>query len=65
MDKVARLLAQERSELFVETAAKKGITPAIAEKDFWVAWVLNCLFRLYRNSTDASGVPNVSKKKMV
>ncbi len=44
MDKVARLLAQERSELFAETAAKKGITPAIAEKDFWVTWVLNCLF---------------------
>ena len=36
MDKVARLPAQQRSELFSETATQKGTTPAVAEKDFWV-----------------------------
>lgn len=45
MDRVARLPAQQRSELFSETAAQKGTTPAVVEKDFWVAWVLNRLFR--------------------
>jgi hypothetical protein len=44
MDKVARLSQAERSELFSETAARKGMTPAIAEKDFWVTWTLDKLF---------------------
>lgn len=44
MDKVARLSQAERSELFTETAARKGMTPAIAEKDFWVTWTLDKLF---------------------
>ena len=45
MDGVARLPARERSELFSETATLKGTTPAVVEKDFWVTWVLGCLFR--------------------
>jgi hypothetical protein len=45
MDRVARLPAQQRSELFSETATQKGTTPAVVEKDFWVTWVLNRLFR--------------------
>ena len=46
MDRVARLPAQQRSELFSETAMmQKGTTPAVVEKDFWVTWVLNRLFR--------------------
>lgn len=44
MDKVARLSQTERSELFTETAVRKGMTPAIAEKDFWVTWTLDKLF---------------------
>lgn len=44
MDKVARLSAEERNQLFSETAAQKGIMPAVVEKDFWVIWVLNRLF---------------------
>ena len=44
MDKVAKLSTQERKELFGEAAAKKGVTPAIIEKDFWVTWVLSKLF---------------------
>lgn len=45
MDKVARLSADERSALFSETAARMGTTPAVVEKDFWVTWVLDRLFR--------------------
>lgn len=45
MDRVAGLLAAERSALFSETAAGLGTTPAVIEKDFWVTWVLDRLFR--------------------
>jgi hypothetical protein len=44
MERVARLAARERSELFAESAARMGTTPAVVEKDFWVSWVLCCLF---------------------
>ena len=44
MDKVARLDQQQRKDLFSETATQRGMTPAIVEKDFWVTWVLECLF---------------------
>ena len=42
MERVARLAARERSELFAESAARMGTTPAVVEKDFWVSWVLCC-----------------------
>jgi len=44
MDGVARLAAGQRRELFSETAARRGMTPAVAEKDFWVTWTLRRLF---------------------
>ena len=44
MDRVSRLPAAERSALFAETAAKMKTMPAVAEKDFWVTWVLDRLF---------------------
>lgn len=44
MDKVANLPADHRRELFQETAMQRGINPAVAEKDFWVCWVLKQLF---------------------
>ncbi len=44
MDRIAHLPAAERSALFAETAAKMKTTPAVAEKDFWVTWVLDRLF---------------------
>lgn len=44
MDKVARLPGSERNELFSESAAKLGTTPAVIEKDFWVTWALDRLF---------------------
>ncbi|MDO9224915.1 MAG: nucleotidyl transferase AbiEii/AbiGii toxin family protein [Pseudomonadota bacterium] len=45
MDQVARLPAHQRGELFSETAARLGMTPAVVEKDFWVCWVLERVFR--------------------
>ena len=50
MDNVAALSKQERSELFESTAQAMGVHPAIAEKDFWVCWVLMKLFESELNS---------------
>jgi len=44
MDTIAQLRAEERRDLFQQTAANRGFHPAIAEKDFWVCWVLMTLF---------------------
>ncbi len=44
MHKIAQLSEAKRTELFRETAAQKGMTPAIAEKDFWVTFVLERIF---------------------
>lgn len=44
MDRIAQLEEKERSELFRETAARLQLTPIIAEKDFWVVWVLKQIF---------------------
>ncbi len=44
MDKVARMPAQDRRDLFSEAATKFGIRPTIMEKDFWVCVVLKMLF---------------------
>lgn len=44
MDKVAGLTQAQRHELFTETAALRGMTTAIVEKDFWVTWTLDKLF---------------------
>jgi nucleotidyltransferase AbiEii toxin of type IV toxin-antitoxin system len=44
MKRIAQLSASDRSDLFAETARGKGITAAAAEKDFWICWVLLCLF---------------------
>lgn len=44
MDKVARLSARQRQELFSEAAARLRMTPAVVEKDFWVTWMLDRLF---------------------
>lgn len=44
MNTIVKLSPDQRSELFRETAARKGVTNAIAEKDFWVTWVLSKIF---------------------
>jgi hypothetical protein len=44
MDSVAILPDDQRRDLFRETASRKRISNAVAEKDFWVCWVLAKLF---------------------
>jgi hypothetical protein len=46
MDKWAKALPTDREALFIETAAKKNISPEIIEKDFWVCWTLLQISRL-------------------
>lgn len=46
MDDVARFSAGDRADLFNETGARRGLAPAILEKDFWVCWTLKRLFAL-------------------
>jgi hypothetical protein len=38
------LTASERSELFVEAAARRGLSPVVVEKDYWVCVALCALF---------------------
>jgi len=45
MDKIARLSNEDRSEIILETARRIDLTPSAVEKDFWVVWVLDRLFR--------------------
>lgn len=44
MDKITKLPDRQRSEIFQETAARKGMTANVVEKDFWVCWVLGKIF---------------------
>jgi hypothetical protein len=44
MDKVARLPEADRRDLFEASAARRGLHPAVMEKDFWVCWALGRLF---------------------
>ena len=45
MIEIAKLPADDRRELFHNTAAKMGFHDAIIEKDFWVCLTLDYLFR--------------------
>jgi len=44
VNKVAKMDARARADLFAETAARRALPEAIVEKDFWVCWVLKQLF---------------------
>ncbi len=44
MIEIAKLSADDRRELFHNTAAKIGLNDAIIEKDFWVCLTLDYLF---------------------
>ena len=70
MESVARLSSAERRELFAETAARKGMTPTIVEKDFWVCWTLGRLFAhpnlsrllMFKGGTSLSKVFNLIER---
>lgn len=46
MDDVARFSDRDRQDLFRASAEKRGISPVIIEKDFWVCWTLKRVFAL-------------------
>lgn len=45
MNKIALLSLEQRAELIQETAERIQLTTSAVEKDFWVVWVLDKLFR--------------------
>jgi len=45
MDKIAFANDNERKALFVDAAAKINLSNIIIEKDFWVSWVLEKIFK--------------------
>lgn len=46
MDRVAAFSPADRQALFQEVAARRGLSLAIIEKDFWVCWTLRRVFAL-------------------
>ena len=46
MDDVARLPRNDRLDLFTASAGRRGISPIVVEKDFWVCWTLQRVFAL-------------------
>lgn len=63
MRNIARLSENDRRELFRNTADKMGLNDAIVEKDFWVCFTLDYLFRRcpWRNSITFKGGTSLSK----
>ena len=52
MIRIASLSKEEREELFLNTAQKMGMPPAIIEKDFWVCYMLDYLFIVAHGKTE-------------
>jgi hypothetical protein len=46
VNKVARMTSRDRADLFAETAARRGLSEAVVEKDFWVCWTLKQMFSI-------------------
>lgn len=44
MERIAILPSDQRAELFRETAARRIMSEAVVEKDFWVCWALGRIF---------------------
>lgn len=63
MRNVAKLTSADRQELFAGTAKKAGLTVAMVEKDFWVCWTLDYLFRCckWKNRLAFKGGTSLSK----
>lgn len=46
MDSIATASVSTRRDLFQETAHRRGLSPVVIEKDFWVCWALKHAFAL-------------------
>ncbi len=60
---IAKINEKDRNALFVNTAAKMGMTVAIIEKDFWVCFILDYLFHRcqWKNHIAFKGGTSLSK----
>lgn len=63
MQRFAELPQKDRSDAIVVAAQQLGMEPAIVEKDFWVCWTLDYLFResSFENSFAFKGGTSLSK----
>lgn len=63
MQRFAELPQKDRSDAIVIAAQRLGMEPAIVEKDFWVCWTLDYLFResSFKNSFAFKGGTSLSK----
>ena len=63
MRNIAKINERDKIALFTNTAAKMGLTDAIVEKDFWVCFVLDYLFRRskWKNDIAFKGGTSLSK----
>jgi hypothetical protein len=63
MNRIAGLSLTERSEIILETAGRIELAPSVVEKDFWVVWTLDKLFRspLLRDKIIFKGGTSLSK----
>ena len=57
MDAWAKATQKDREALFNQTASVKGISPEIAEKDFWVCWTLHQIFNLGNDLDLSAHIP--------
>ena len=70
MNKVAKESPEFRRLMFEEAGIKKGIDPALIEKDFWVCWTLKRIFEIdvlrehliFKGGTSLSKVHNAIKR---
>lgn len=70
MEKIAKLSEIEREEIFRNTAQRMRVHPAIIEKDFWVCYILNYLFKkskwskafVFKGGTSLSKVYNLIQR---
>jgi hypothetical protein len=70
VDDFAKLPAGDRDDLFRTVASRRGLSPAIIEKDFWVCWTLKRVFSveappaglLFKGGTSLSKVYKVIER---
>ncbi len=69
MDTWAKGTPGDREALFTETASRKGVSPEIVEKDFWVCWILLQISRfsefprlIFKGGTSLSKVYGIIKR---
>jgi len=63
MDAFANRSARDRADVFLASAARRGIErAAIIEKDFWVCWTLA---RIFVDHAVPSGAPNPAEVSIV